>query len=146
MILIDIKKLHCTTGTSDKLYVLQVYENTKTGEYELHSEYGRRGRAMTINPVIVFNRESQARNKFSKISMAKQKKGYQDITQPDDMESRFNDAYVKDLSSQAAILCAEGSLERPQYNSIKGMLASGDEPSQRLAEEMIKAKNQKLVA
>ena len=146
MILIDIKKLHCTTGTSDKLYIVRVYENPSTKMYEVHSEYGRRGRAMTINPPLIFSTVGVARSKFNDVCNSKMKKNYQDITQPGDIESRFNDAYVNELSKQAAVLCAEGSLERPQYNSIKGMLASGDEPSQILAEEMIKAKNQKLVA
>ena len=146
MILIDIKKLHCTTGTSDKLYIVQLYENPSTKMYEVHSEYGRRGNAITVNPPKVYATVSQARSAWAHVCNSKIKKNYQDITQPGDMKSRFNDAYVNELSKQAAVLCAEGSLERPQYNSIKGMLASGDEPSQLLAEEMIKVKSQKLVA
>jgi len=146
MILIDIKKLHCIAGTSDKLYIVRLYENPQTRAYEVHSEYGRRGRAMTVNPPKVYTKVNQARTQFTSICNSKMRKNYQDITQPGDMESRFNKAYVKQLETEAAVLCAEGSLERKQYTTIKGMLASGDEPSQILAEEMIKAKNEKLAA
>jgi len=143
---LKIAILHCNQGTSDKLYKVVLYENTSSNSYEVHSEYGRRGAAMKINPVKIYSTVRNAGDDFAHICNSKLKKGYQDITQPSDREARYNDAVLKQLSTQAAVLCAEGSLEREQYNTIKGMLASGDEPSQVLAEEMIKAKNQKLVA
>jgi len=143
---IDITILHCTVGASDKLYRVTLYENTKSRQYEIHTEYGRRGQAMIINPVLGFETFRVAKDRFDNIVWTKTKKQYLDITEDSDREARYNEAVIKQLHTEAAVLCAEGSLERNQYESIKRMLSSGDEPSQVLAEEMIKAKNEKLEA
>jgi bifunctional non-homologous end joining protein LigD len=68
--------LHCTKGSSDKIYLVQI-ESATSGGYVVNFQYGRRGAALhggtkTPTPVTL----AEAEKIFNRLSQEKQKKGY----------------------------------------------------------------------
>lgn len=144
VILIRETLLHYFAGTSDKIYKVLLYKNGNTGRYEVHTEYGRRMGNQIANSIQEYISIAHAQNIYNKTVNSKLKKGY---TISHELEpSRFTADYIVQLLSDATRLVSYGDIKEEQYVSIKNMLNSSDEPSQVLAEEIIKSKKEKKVA
>lgn len=137
------KKLHFYSGSSDKIYIINIFE--ENSKIILQTEYGRRTRVFTVNPSIEFPSYTKAYVKFSSIAKAKMKKGYNDITN-DQFRTKFTIGYIRDLSKTLGGLKTKKILTVDKVKTILNMLNSGDEPSQVLAEEIILAQSQKVAA
>jgi bifunctional non-homologous end joining protein LigD len=77
--------LHCNTGGSDKLYILQLHRIDTPGaaaEYVAQFYYGARGSSLSLAEKGRGLSESNADNEFAKQEKAKRRKGYNDYIIP----------------------------------------------------------------
>jgi len=82
--------LHCTEGTSDKVYYLQIVDGSVAGKYTVAFQYGKRGKALTwgnrngtqkVEDVSMY----EAERYLSKKVREQEAKGYRVIPDPEDL-------------------------------------------------------------
>lgn len=80
-ICLDQATLHCTTGTADKLYVVQLIREDD-GTFSCMGYNGRRGNALVVQPKVSRGTEFAARTAFNELCHDKRKKYTTPITNP----------------------------------------------------------------
>lgn len=73
--IIRIARLWYCAGTSDKVYVAQLYK-TSGGNFMLRAEWGRRGKSMQSQVKGLFHGEWDARRAYHSLVASKTNKGY----------------------------------------------------------------------
>lgn len=139
----EIRKVHLEyiMGSSHKEYNIIITQKLN-GLYDLKSHYGRIGGNQTHRDIKLGVNLTQAMIEYKKVLRAKQKKGYNIITQED--ASRFTMGYVEALIQKAAILVAEGTLERNHYLGLKKLLQASDSETLEMAEKIIFSNEMKM--
>ena len=138
---LEIRRVHleCTQGTSYKEY--NVIITQRGSKYDLKSTYGRIGGGLTHRDIIIEASLPEAMAEYSKIVKAKHKKGYTIVAE--ESASRFTPEYVEKLMQKAAVLVAEGALERNHYQGLKKMLEAIDIETLEMAEKIVIANEAK---
>lgn len=139
----DIRKVHleCTQGTSFKEYNIYVTQRLN-GKYDLLSTYGRIGGNLINREIKTDLGLAEAMSEYKKVLRSKERKGYEIVTQED--ASRFTSRYVETLTQKAAVLVAEGILERNHYEGLKKLLQASDAETLEMAEKIVFANEEKL--
>lgn len=124
--------LHYQSGSSDKVYHVELEKDILTSRWLVNFQYGRRGNNL-ISGTKTPNGLSYngAKHIYDTLVQSKIKKGYW-ITNSEELKEKRRKTLVK----LAADLCLEGTINSDRYKTLRSLLNSSDE-NMDLAEKII---------
>lgn len=147
-ITIERTELWFYSGSSDKVYNVELRHNTVDDTYSVYFEYGRRGSNLVTgfkafsNADITTISKNKAKKTYESLIRSKTKKGYtiEDVSRGD--QQQLIDAY-KEITRN---LTADGIITYPRRVELDKFLESGDPETIKLAISILDAKNPESAA
>ena len=117
--------LHCTNGTSDKVYELELRSEGRG--YVVRARYGRRG--SVLKPLVKYNGSSEyeARRKYNELMAEKKGKGYKGVLSSLDAARQFLD--IAEAHRSANIRVVPIPKAKGQKNTKAGSMKKKPKPA-----------------
>lgn len=128
--------LHNGNGNSDKVYILRIYEDVRTGKYTLVTEWGRRGKSLRSQEKCTSQSLTRVENEFTKIRNEKHNGGYGTTS----VNSNLQSMLLHRLKLAVQDLYDKLKIDEESYNKMMSLITSEDPESLKLVQEIINVK------